>query len=1005
MTSSFRRGYDGWLYANHGFHNDSVLTASDGSSIKLNSGNTYRVKIDGSHIEQFTWGRVNPFGLIFDPLGNVFSADCETLPIYQLLRGGYYPSFGKPDDGLGFAPPMMDHKHGSTAIAGIVYYAATNFPSAFRSNIFVGNVMTCRIDRDSLEEHGSTWLAQEKPDFLVSDDPWFRPVDMQQGADGAIYVADFYNRIIGHYEVPLDHPGRDRERGRIWRIVYRGTHSPAKIEPPQHFNLAHDSTRKLIEQLGNENLTIRMLAMNELTDRIGPSCTNAVAKMMSGRKANLWQKIHGMWVLYRFNALDPKIIEAAAHDKDRALRAHAMRVLSETTPLTESQRALVLTALSDPDGLVQRCAADALGRHPQLENIRPLLDAREWAPSEDTHLVHVIRMALRDQLLAAANFARLPLTQWSKLDDENVTDVALGVPTTESAKFLLQHLRNYPENREISANDLRHIARYLPEAETGDLVDYVRRQFNDDLDFQLTLFRSIEQGTAQRGDKADEHLREWGADIAKRLANSLEKDEQAWHNTPLEGSAATANPWALQMRASADDDKASPFLSSLPGGEQLTGVLRSTTFEAPAKLTFWLAGHNGFPDVADQKKNSVRLRAADTGEILAESFPPRHDVAHRYEWNLSAPGERHQKVYIEVTDGDNAGAYAWLAFGRLEPKVVPWPITDPRSTGQRQTDVADLVREYKVADIEPQLVNWLKDANTEAVAREAAARALMAIDPEPNIPIISAVGADSAEPPALREKMAGALASANSPAARAALVESLRSAPDKLQVKMALALAGSEEGADALLQLAENGKVSPRLLLDRAIKERLVAAKPAHSEERVAKLTKGLSPASADLQKVLDARLAQFDLAKSDAVKGAKVFSQNCMVCHSVDNQGGAVGPHLDGVGLRGAERLIEDILDPSRNVDPAFRYNIVTLKNGDVIAGLQRREEGAVIVFVDATGKEVPVAKTDIEKNVQSSLSLMPDNFSEAIPVPDFNNLLAFLLSKGSAPTTTAKK
>ena len=122
----------------------------------MHSGNTYRVKIDGSHVEQFTWGRVNPFGLIFDPLGNLYSSDCETLPIYQLLRGGYYPSFGKPHDGLGFAPAMMSHKHGSTAIAGIVYYAATNFPPAFRDNIFVGNVMTCRIDRDSLDEHGST---------------------------------------------------------------------------------------------------------------------------------------------------------------------------------------------------------------------------------------------------------------------------------------------------------------------------------------------------------------------------------------------------------------------------------------------------------------------------------------------------------------------------------------------------------------------------------------------------------------------------------------------------------------------------------------------------------------------------------------------------------------------------------------------------------------------------------------------------------------------------------
>src|SRR6266850_1568106 len=222
MTSAFRRGFDGWLYACHGFNNTTTIKGKDGQAITMNSGNTYRMKIDRSHVEYFTHGQVNPFGLMFDPLGNLYSADCHSSPVYQLLKGGYYPSFGKPDDGLGFGPVMMTHTHGSTAIGGIVFYAGQNFAVEFRSNVFVGNVMTCRVNRDRLEDHGSTRLAKEQPDFLSSDDPWFRPVDLQLGPDGAIYVADFYNRIIGHYEVPLDHPGRDRERGRIWRIVYTG---------------------------------------------------------------------------------------------------------------------------------------------------------------------------------------------------------------------------------------------------------------------------------------------------------------------------------------------------------------------------------------------------------------------------------------------------------------------------------------------------------------------------------------------------------------------------------------------------------------------------------------------------------------------------------------------------------------------------------------------------------------------------------------------------------------
>ncbi|MBL9173744.1 MAG: hypothetical protein JNL10_09440, partial [Verrucomicrobiales bacterium] len=94
--ASFRRGFDGWLYCTHGFNNDSHVTARDGSHVDLNSGNTYRIRLDGSRIEQHTHGQVNPFGLTWDANGNLYSSDCHSAPIYQLLSGGWYPSFGKP---------------------------------------------------------------------------------------------------------------------------------------------------------------------------------------------------------------------------------------------------------------------------------------------------------------------------------------------------------------------------------------------------------------------------------------------------------------------------------------------------------------------------------------------------------------------------------------------------------------------------------------------------------------------------------------------------------------------------------------------------------------------------------------------------------------------------------------------------------------------------------------------------------------------------------------------
>jgi putative heme-binding domain-containing protein len=230
MCSSFRFR-DGWVYATHGFNNTSRLVAKDGGELRLHSGNVFRFRPDGSSAEIWSWGQVNPFGLCFDRRGNLYSADCHSSPVYQLLRGAHYPSFGKPHDGLGFGPAMIEHSHGSTGIAGIVYIDRGIWGPEWDDHVLIGNPVNSRVNLDRVEFDGSTPRAVERPDFIASDDPWFRPVDLALGPDGALYVADFYNRIIGHYEVPLDHPGRDRERGRIWRIVKKSDASKAEPVP------------------------------------------------------------------------------------------------------------------------------------------------------------------------------------------------------------------------------------------------------------------------------------------------------------------------------------------------------------------------------------------------------------------------------------------------------------------------------------------------------------------------------------------------------------------------------------------------------------------------------------------------------------------------------------------------------------------------------------------------------------------------------------------------------
>ncbi|HEX8200702.1 MAG TPA: hypothetical protein VF590_09460, partial [Isosphaeraceae bacterium] len=51
MTNAFTWGFDGWIYACHGFSNTSSVHGRDGAPLVMHSGNVYRLRPDGSHLE------------------------------------------------------------------------------------------------------------------------------------------------------------------------------------------------------------------------------------------------------------------------------------------------------------------------------------------------------------------------------------------------------------------------------------------------------------------------------------------------------------------------------------------------------------------------------------------------------------------------------------------------------------------------------------------------------------------------------------------------------------------------------------------------------------------------------------------------------------------------------------------------------------------------------------------------------------------------------------------
>jgi putative heme-binding domain-containing protein len=166
-------------------------------------------------------------------------------------------------------------------------------------------------------------------------------------------------------------------------------------------------------------------------------------------------------------------------------------------------------------------------------------------------------------------------------------------------------------------------------------------------------------------------------------------------------------------------------------------------------------------------------------------------------------------------------------------------------------------------------------------------------------------------------------------------------------------------------------------------------------ESRVAKLLEGLPQVDERINRLIAARAADFAKNLPNADHGVAVFQKNCAACHQIGGKGNRVGPQLDGAGNRGVERLLEDVLDPNRNVDVAFRATILALDDGQVANGIIVREEGPVVVLVDSKGNEQRIAKSKIEQRTQTKLSPMPANVIDLLSAQELNDLLAYLLKQ----------
>jgi putative membrane-bound dehydrogenase-like protein len=201
-------------------------------------------------------------------------------------------------------------------------------------------------------------------------------------------------------------------------------------------------------------------------------------------------------------------------------------------------------------------------------------------------------------------------------------------------------------------------------------------------------------------------------------------------------------------------------------------------------------------------------------------------------------------------------------------------------------------------------------------------------------------------------------------------------------------LMGRPAWLDRLLVALEKKEVLPAHL-DATRRQRLAAHRDAKVRERATKLFTDLT--SPDRQKVIKEYTEVLTL-KSDAARGKQVFGRVCSSCHLLEGVGHEVGPALWALVNKSPAALMQEILDPNRNLDSRYVQYLAVTTRGQTFAGLLRTETASSITLRMQDGKQQVLLRSDLEELASTGKSLMPEGLEKDVSKQDMADLLAYL-------------
>ncbi|MFD1144263.1 PVC-type heme-binding CxxCH protein [Larkinella insperata] len=295
---------------------------------------------------------VNPWGMNFGEWGEMFHKANDPELFYTV------PGLVKTTH-RALLPPI-----GKLVIKGsiIEIIRTKHLPDDLRGDFVIAGYYNNKIERMRVTNDSSGYTARLLDPILTSSSRSFRPIDIKVGPDGALYVLDWYNPIIGHYQASMRHPDRDKTHGRIWRITATGR---PLVQTPK---LAGQSAVALLDHLKSDEHWVRYQVKRLLAEKplaeVQPALTDWVGRL---EPTDEHDRMEALGVFESHELVNEDLLRQLAKGKEPGARAYAAHVAGRWSDRLADPLALLEPLIQDENARVRLEALVAVSNVPTPE--------------------------------------------------------------------------------------------------------------------------------------------------------------------------------------------------------------------------------------------------------------------------------------------------------------------------------------------------------------------------------------------------------------------------------------------------------------------------------------------------------------------------------------------------------------------------------------------------------------------------------------------------------------